>query len=74
MATMAPTDINDTGVPFVYPGEILGAAIVLPALGIILIALRFYVREAHGSGIQADDWAILAALVRLQYPCCSQEF
>ena len=59
-----PTElINDTGIPFVYPGEILAAAIALPLLGILAISLRFWVRKSNGLGLGADDWTILGALV-----------
>lgn len=47
-------------------------ASVVPITGLI-VALRFYTRWAVVKSFGIDDWAILAAMVRLSasvYPCC----
>ena len=45
------------------PGQVAAAATVLPALGIITVALRFRVRALQKAKLGVDDWLILPALL-----------
>ncbi|KAL8879049.1 MAG: hypothetical protein Q9198_003263 [Flavoplaca austrocitrina] len=42
-------------------GEVIAAAAILPFLGIVLVALRYYNRMKHNAGVGADDWLIVPA-------------
>ena len=53
---------------YVSPGEMIAASTVLPALSIIIVALRFYVRKTQRAQIGIDDWLILPGLVRSDIP------
>lgn len=55
---------NELSIRFVSVAEILSAAIALPVLGILLVALRFVARVSRKRQPGADDYLILAALVR----------
>lgn len=50
-------------VPYVYAPEILGLGATLPAIGCIIVALRFYVRRVQKTAVSIDDWLILGGLV-----------
>ena len=54
---------NELIVPFVYAGKVYAAAIVLPIIAIVTVALRFWLRMTGKAGIGVDDWFTLAALV-----------
>lgn len=38
-------------------------AIILPTLGTVAVALRFYARKTNGIKLGIDDWTIVLALV-----------
>lgn len=57
---MATTGLS---VPYVTPGEIYSASIVLPILGIVFVLLRFYARVVQKKSAGIDDWLMLPALV-----------
>ena len=44
-------------------GEVIAASAILPFLGIVLVALRFYNGLKYKVGIGADDWLIVPATV-----------
>ena len=54
---------NELHIPFVYAGEVYAAAIVLPLVSALAVALRFRLRLTQKVRLGPDDWAILAALV-----------
>ena len=54
-------------VPYVTPGEIYGASIVLPFLGCVILLLRFYARILQKKSTGVDDWLLLPALVCAPY-------
>lgn len=54
---------NGTSFAWNTKGEVIAAAAILPFLGIVLVALRFYNRMKHKTGIGADDWLIVPAAV-----------
>ena len=60
---MATIEYTKLPVPYVTPGEIYAASIVLPLLGIVFILLRFYARTLKKNSIGLDDWLMLPALV-----------
>ncbi|KAL8981134.1 MAG: hypothetical protein Q9205_003993, partial [Flavoplaca limonia] len=49
---------NGTSFAWNTKGEVIAAAAILPFLGIVLVALRFYNRMKHNAGVGADDWLI----------------
>ena len=51
--------------PFTYatPGQITAAAAVLPAVSIVVVGLRLYVRTKQKAHVGADDWFNIIALV-----------
>lgn len=54
------------GTSFVWntKGEVIAAAAILPFLGVVLVALRFYSRMKYkAAGLGPDDWLILPATV-----------
>ncbi|KAL8894163.1 MAG: hypothetical protein Q9192_004559 [Flavoplaca navasiana] len=52
---------NGTSFAWNTKGEVIAAAAILPFLGIVLVALRFYNRIKHKTGVGADDWLIVPA-------------
>ena len=62
MATDAPTVLT---IPYVTPREAYAAAIVLPLLGGIFIALRLYSGSLQKKPVKLDDWIIVFAEVQL---------
>lgn len=48
---------------FVSPGELLAAAIVLPLVCVVSVALRFYARRMQRYGLGVDDWMSAVATV-----------
>lgn len=72
---MATTQATLLSFPYVTPGEMYVASIVLPLLGIVIVLLRFYTRtlQKRSAGILQqnptgiDDWLMLPALVRIAY-------
>jgi hypothetical protein len=48
---------------YATPGEIVAAAVVLPLLGIIALALRFFARFQRKNGLGIDDWLLVPAAV-----------
>jgi hypothetical protein len=44
-------------------GQVLAAAALLPFVGIVVVALRFFGRIKNKAGLGADDWLILPALM-----------
>lgn len=61
---MATANMTVLSIPYVTPGELYGASIVLPILGIVFVLLRFYVRAPRKISTGIDDWLMLSALVR----------
>ncbi|MCJ1308627.1 hypothetical protein MMC25_002280 [Agyrium rufum] len=53
---------NELKIPFVYAGEVVSAAVVLPLLGMTVVGLRFWQRSSKRHKIGVDDWMILLAL------------
>lgn len=53
---------NEIAIPFVYAGEVLAAAVVLPLVAIVSVGLRFWLRSLGKARIGLDDWITLAAL------------
>ena len=45
------------------PQQVIAASVVLPALGLIAVSLRFRVRCIQKASIGLDDWTILFAMV-----------
>lgn len=60
---MAATASSGLSVPYVTPGETYAACVVLPCLGILFVALRFYTRALQKNSTGIDDWLMLPALV-----------
>jgi hypothetical protein len=51
----------------ITPANVIAVGAVLPMLGFIAVAARFYGRKsAGGVFLGADDWLILVSLVRTQ--------
>lgn len=72
MSSPAKAPVGYTnGTSFVWntKGEVIAAAAVLPFLGILLVALRFYSRIKYKSGLGPDDWLIVPAMVS---SCCAR--
>ena len=68
MASPATAPVGYTnGTSFVWntKGEVIAAAAILPFLGIVLVALRFYSRISCKAGLGVDDWLIVPATVSL---------
>ena len=52
------------------PALLIAAGAVLPVLGIISVALRFYSRlQRKDVRLGVDDWLILCSIVRSRSPC-----
>ena len=47
-------------------GQVIAAAAVLPAVGIVVVGLRFITRYRQKNDIGPDDWLIVPALVRFK--------
>lgn len=54
---------NGTSFKWNTPGQVIAAATVLPALGLIGVVLRFWSRLHRGTGFGLDDAFIIPALV-----------
>ncbi|KAI1384737.1 uncharacterized protein F4822DRAFT_371725 [Hypoxylon trugodes] len=54
---------SSTRFRYATPAEILAAAAALPALGIIIVMVRFYTRLLHKAKLAIDDFLILPAVV-----------
>ena len=54
---------NGTSFRWNTRGQVLAAAIVLPVLGLISVALRFWSRHHNKIGFGLDDALVLPALV-----------
>ena len=50
-------------IPYVTPSEAYAAAIVLPVLGAIFVALRVYSGSLQKKSVKLDDWIIIFAEV-----------
>lgn len=61
---MATANTTVLSIPYVTPGELYGASIVLPILGSVFVLLRFYARAPQKRSTGIDDWLMLPALVR----------
>lgn len=53
---------NELAISFIGPGEVLSAGITLPVVGIIVVALRFWLRSYQKAKLGLDDYTILVAL------------
>ena len=53
--------------------SVVVCAVVLPVLAAVAVALRFYVRVKLLRAVKAEDWLILAAMVRCLSGCCYAE-
>ncbi|EED13067.1 conserved hypothetical protein [Talaromyces stipitatus ATCC 10500] len=58
----APTG-KELGVAYATAGEVYAAAVILPALGIISLAFRWYQRYRRRQGIGIDDWLMVPSLL-----------
>ena len=61
-----PNTITFTSVislKYARPGEIIAAAVVLPLLGILALALRFFARFRRKNELGIDDWLLVPATV-----------
>lgn len=56
---------NELAISFVGPGEVTAAGVALPVVGIIVVALRFWLRGYQKVKLGLDDYTILVALVGL---------
>lgn len=54
---------NELIIPFVYAGEVLSGAIILPIVGACIVSLRFYMRIQLKQKLGMDDWSIFVAWV-----------
>lgn len=63
MASVRTEPYNGPWFTYPTPNEIIAAGTVLPTLGVIIVALRFYNRRRSSAGIGLDDWLVLPALV-----------
>jgi len=54
---------NELHIAFADAGQIMAAGIVLPLVGMSVVALRFWLRYAQKLSFGMDDWSILGALV-----------
>ena len=50
-------------VSYVYAHQMLALGATLPAIGCIVVAVRFYIRKMQKLNVSTDDWLILGALV-----------
>jgi hypothetical protein len=56
---------SELSIEFVNADDALANAIALPALGIVAVSVRLYLRRTKQKKIGVDDWLIVAALVSL---------
>lgn len=54
---------------YVYYKQVVAAGAIFPVVSIIIVLLRFWTRLRKKSGLGADDWLILPALVRMLVNC-----
>lgn len=54
------------------PGHVIAAGMVLSALDIVAVILRFKARREGKQPLKADDWLLLPATVRFQETVESQ--
>jgi hypothetical protein len=66
-ATVNRPDPNESHKP-----DILACAIVVMALAVFFVGLRFYSRAGILKGLKGDDWFILVALVKPSWTFCFQ--
>ena len=66
MATLTEARLS---VPYVNASHTLSLGAALPAVCIMIVAMRFYVRRHQRTSVSIDDWLILGALV-----CSSFDF
>ena len=52
---------------FITPGELIAAAIVLPAVSMVLVIMRFVTRRVSKQAVGIEDWMSLVAMV--SYGC-----
>ncbi|KAL1961996.1 hypothetical protein VTN77DRAFT_687 [Rasamsonia byssochlamydoides] len=57
---------NELSIAFVTAHDVLAAAITLPALGIVAVSLRLYLRRTKQKKFGPDDWFIVGALVSVK--------
>lgn len=62
---MSSPKTNKLGVAYATAGELYAASIVLPVMGIISLAIRWYQRFQQPQGIRIDDWLMVPSLVRI---------
>ncbi|KAF1961852.1 hypothetical protein CC80DRAFT_543222 [Byssothecium circinans] len=55
--------VNELPIAFVSAGDVVAANVALPLIGLVVVALRFWMRISRKTGVNVDDWLILAALV-----------
>ncbi|CAG8958210.1 hypothetical protein HYFRA_00000563 [Hymenoscyphus fraxineus] len=55
---------NELHIPFVGPGEVLAAGIILPMVGCCVVALRLWLRSIQKTKVGPDDYTIAMSLVR----------
>lgn len=60
---MSTTTGKELGVAYATAGDVYAAAIVLPILGIIFLAIRMHQRRWQREGIRIDDWLMVPSLV-----------
>jgi hypothetical protein len=65
LLTMGPPSV--IFVPYASPNAIITAGVLLPALGIITVLLRFYIRSSRKNSVSVDDWLVIPALVCKNY-------
>lgn len=46
-----------------YPATVIALGVVLPAMDIIAVTLRFYARKKQKARLMMDDWLVVPALV-----------
>jgi hypothetical protein len=50
------------------PGHVIAAGMVLSAMDLVAVVLRFKARRKGKQPLKADDWLLLPATVRLRTP------
>lgn len=63
IATTMASQSSELSVPYATADEVYAAAIVLPVLGIVFLALRWQQRRHQREGIGIDDWLMIPSLV-----------
>ncbi len=59
-----PVSADDDNESRYRAATVVVCAVVLPVLASVAVALRFYVRAKLLRAVKAEDWLILAAMVR----------